>query len=521
MHKFTYFFFLFPLIINARLAPNDLIKFQSYIGDWYIVSTPEMLDQFPETKDMIGFRFEWDDPNQKILRYYEGIPNGDLKQMILGTIVTQNPRTGTLEFMGYQTRDDFLFKGQFHFLEEDKGFIRHYDVYYPHHTKFRNRQDSLRGIITYRDICKLQGSDTLECVVEKQVSGLWKPWGKGKPFYMCRKPSPPHPIPQEVRDSWAMYTKNGGIWITENSQYKNDQEPFDAYGMEWEWGLGQSHIKGRLYCIQDGKDVGTVWQFLNFWDPQNQEEKIIQIGSTGMIGQGSISYQDDGSSKSSEKFVNPDGGSFESGHHSWFKDGALHTQSYDINNNKWTKRRFYIWKQNPLSEISIPEIYKPIGWLIGEWNYSMGDRTASMRFTWSENQRMIFYESGMTPKAGAPEEKEAEGIITYHGVKDQLVFMNTYLQPGSHLISEGQYIIQPNGDIHRLFTCHYKYGDTLPWSDGAKAPQGGKSIEFKQIWTPVDNNTFTGNFYWKKYGQWENPIKEVKRNKEVWKRVVD
>lgn len=329
-------------------------------------------------------------------------------------------------------------------------------------------------------------------------------------------------IPQWVKDNWAAHTNDDGIWITDNSQYKSEQEPFNAYGMEWEWGLGKASLKGRLYCIQDGKDVGTVWQFLNFWDPELQQHRMVQIGSNGTIGQGSIQLQTDGSTKSSEKFVSLAGGSFEVGHHSWFEDGAMHTQSFDIVENEWSKRRFYIWKQPSEPAPSFQDEYKKIAWLIGEWRSSFDeDRSAWMRFTWSENQRMIKYVSGHKLGKDQPEELEAEGIITYHGVKEQVVFMNTYLKKTTHLISEGRYEFKENGEIHRLFTCHYKEGNGLPWSDGAKAPKGGKSIEFKQIWVPIDDNSFNGDFFWKKDGKWERPIKEMEGRQEVWRRAVD
>lgn len=99
------------------------MKFEQFIGDWHTIPTPEMIQQFPEIKDMIGFRFEWDDPNKKIIRYFEGIPKNAPNNAILGNLVAQNPRTGEIEFMGYQTRDDFLFKGQFYFIENGLVFF--------------------------------------------------------------------------------------------------------------------------------------------------------------------------------------------------------------------------------------------------------------------------------------------------------------------------------------------------------------------------------------------------------------
>ncbi len=352
----------FPFVLHGQPSPeipNALESFQPYIGDWYSVRDSIVQRQFPDVKEMIGFRFEWDSPNKKVLRYYEGIPDGDEDKTILSNIVVQNPRTGDLEFLGYQMLNDFLFKGTFHFLEDNKGFVRLYDVHYPSHTKFRHPKDSLKGTITYRDVCHLIGRDTLDCKVERWKDGFWIPWGSGRPFQMHRKTVKPE----------------------------------------------------------------------------------------------------------------------------------------------------------------IANVYKEVVWLIGEWKSSFGEAGATMRFWWGENERYVYYENGFAKKEGEPQKLESAGIITYHGIRDQVVFMNTYLRKNTHLISEGWYEFKDDGSIHRHFTCHYKEGDGLPWSDGTKAPTGGKSIDFKQIWTPIDEDSFSGEFYWKKNGIWENPIKGHRDRKEIWRRV--
>lgn len=510
---------IFSTQILAQTPQKGIAGFQPYIGDWYSVPDSAMLAQFPEAKDMIGFRFEWMAPHQNMLRYYEGIPNGDLDKMILGNLVAENPRTGDVEFLGYQTVNGYLFKGTFEWLEDDKGFVRLYDVYYPHSTTFSRPADSVKGMISYRDVCHLLGKDTLECTVERLTDGIWMPWGKGEPFQMVRKAAPPRPIPQWVLDQWAMHTEGTGVWIADNSAYQSAQEPYDAYGMAWEWGLGKKNLKGRLFCMKEGKDVGTVWQFLTYWDPNTQAQQMVQIGSDGTLGQGKMTRQEDGSTKSREKFISPSGGAFESGHHTWFDEVGMHTESYNIVNGEWSKRRYYVWKRQEEAKLEVPEVYRQMAWLIGEWKSSMKEgSSARMTFSWSENQRMIYYQNGFT-REGNPEQLESEGIITYHGTKDQIVFMNTYLRKTTHLISEGTYSFKANGEIHREFTCHYKAGDALPWSDGAKAPAGGKSIEFKQIWTPIDDNSFQGDFFWKKEGKWERPIKEMKEKKPIWQRI--
>ena len=120
--------------------------------------------------------------------------------------------------------------------------------------------------------------------------------------------------------------------------------------MRWEWGLGQKHIKGNLYCIKDGENVGTVWEFLSFWDPAKGEVRLFQIGSDGTVGEGTMYQLDDGSTKSSEHFTNPNGGTFESGHHTWMKEEKMHTQSFNIKDWEWTKRRYYVWEKQPKKE---------------------------------------------------------------------------------------------------------------------------------------------------------------------------
>lgn len=151
-------------------------------------------------------------------------------------------------------------------------------------------------------------------------------------------------IPQWLADEWTYQTQGTGVWIADNSPFKNDQEPFDAYGIQWEWGPGKTSVKGRLFCLQNGKDVYSVWQFFQYWDIETQQARIIQVGSHGVVGQGVLTPIDKNSTQSVEKFFTPDGSSFDSGHHTFNKAGEVHTQSFDIAGGKWEKRRLYIWK---------------------------------------------------------------------------------------------------------------------------------------------------------------------------------
>ena len=313
-----------------------------------------------------------------------------------------------------------------------------------------------------------------------------------------------------------------GIWITDNGKYKTENEPYEAYGMEWEWGLGKKSLSGRLYCIQNGRDVRTAWTFLEFWDPQTGELKLLQIGGDGTIGNGTIRLEKDSSTRSLQTFSSPNGTSFTIGHQAKNVNGESHISSFNVDGDQWTPRRSYIWKNSTatLKEVPIPEEFKGFEFLIGTWQVDIGDnRLVNMSFEWAQNKLMVYYKSTNPTKSEESVSSEVEGIISYHGVKEQLVFMSAYLDSAPTLMNEGYFRLSGEGVIERIFTVFYKEGSGIPWTDGEVAPKGGKPIHFRQVWTRVDEDSFTGEFYWNKNGKWEHPYAKGEDGKELWKRV--
>ncbi len=134
--------------------------------------------------DFVAFRFEWADPSRKILRFFEGIPGGDLDRRILEQLVTFNPRTDEVVALGYQLQGDFLYEGTFR--PQQDGYVREYQVTYPLDQEFRNEQDRERGWILYRDRCRLEAPDRLHCFTEQQRTGEWQPWGDPDGYTLVR-----------------------------------------------------------------------------------------------------------------------------------------------------------------------------------------------------------------------------------------------------------------------------------------------------------------------------------------------
>lgn len=505
----------------ARISYNSkelLNQLKPFIGDWYAVPDSVILAEFPEMADAIGFKFEWASEKRYALKFYEGVRERDIDKAILDCTLTGNPRTGEIEFQGYQSLNNYLYKGKVFVHQTKSGFTRQYEVYYPHGTKFKLKEDEEKGMKTYRDVCHLVGTDSLECITEQLESGKWKSWGRGKPYLLTKKPMKGAQIPEWVLSHWEEMTQGTGVWITDNWEYKYEQEPYDAYGLKWEYGLGNKHLKGRLYCIKEDQDVGAMWQFTEYWDPMTAKLRVIQVGGDGTVGTGDLQLTEEGKIKEKQHFVSPGGGAFVSGHEAWVEDNQHHTQSFNIVDEMWEKRRYYVWELEEAKKVETPEEYKELSYLIGTWESSFGENKGRMTYSWGENKRTIRYDNQFKQGKSTAWVKENEGIITYNGIQKKPVFITSYSSPGSSIMAEGSFTFGSHGVMYREFSCHYAEGAGLPWRNGIKAPEGGQTIQFKQIWNPLDENTFEGEFLWYKDGKWEHPIKH-KGEKFLWKRI--
>lgn len=136
-----------------------------------------------------------------------------------------------------------------------------------------------------------------------------------------------------------------GRWITDNSPHKSEDEPFDAYGMEYEKGLGGKSVRGRLFGLVNGKEVATFWEFHTVWHPGNNRVIAYQFGSDGTFAEGPLVATGKHTQRMEQVFYRPDGQSWKSGHETEeAADGTFITQSFDIGDDgAWRKGRLYIW----------------------------------------------------------------------------------------------------------------------------------------------------------------------------------
>ncbi|MEQ8763533.1 MAG: hypothetical protein RL885_06380 [Planctomycetota bacterium] len=170
-------------------------------------------------------------------------------------------------------------------------------------------------------------------------------------LWLLTIPSFPAPdaAPKWLQEHMEFLAKDGGLWITDNSTYRSEQEPFDQYGIQWRYGIGEKTLHGELFGLKDGEKVATFWELLSYWDPEAKVVRHLQFGGDGTVARGTAEALEDRGEKSDETFVSPDGSKRRVGHESTYGEhGTYLTQSFDIDEEgQWTKRRLYTWKRQP------------------------------------------------------------------------------------------------------------------------------------------------------------------------------
>ncbi len=153
------------------------------------------------------------------------------------------------------------------------------------------------------------------------------------------------PIPDWVLANWE---KLVGTWVADNEAYKNAEDTMDAYGIEWEWGLGKKSLVGRLYGIRDGLEAGTFWEFREFWHPGENRLIATQFGSDGTYGAGPHERKAEGATEMLQTFCPATGAPFRVGHRSKLEGDVHTTQSFDVSEDGlWKDRRTYVWRRKP------------------------------------------------------------------------------------------------------------------------------------------------------------------------------
>ncbi len=137
-----------------------------------------------------------------------------------------------------------------------------------------------------------------------------------------------------------------GRWIADNTPFKSDGEPYDAYGMEYEKGIGGKSVRGRLFGLIDGKEVATFWEFHTVWRPSDNRVIAYQFGGDGTFAEGPLIATGEHTQRMEQVFYSPGGQHWASGHETEeAADGVFITRSFDIGEDgSWAIGRAYTWR---------------------------------------------------------------------------------------------------------------------------------------------------------------------------------
>ena len=144
----------------------------------------------------------------------------------------------------------------------------------------------------------------------------------------------------------AQLTQGTGRWVADNGEYKSNEEPYEAYGVDWTMAPDKRGMTGRLFGLQGGKRVAEFWHFRIYSDAKERQAIVQQFADFGVIGQGAFSGFDR-ATLMDQTFTAPDGMQWRELHHAWFEGSTHVTRSFEWRDGAWVAKRTYRWSLDP------------------------------------------------------------------------------------------------------------------------------------------------------------------------------
>jgi hypothetical protein len=161
--------------------------------------------------------------------------------------------------------------------------------------------------------------------------------------------APDDPLPRWLRDHMNRLTGGGGRWIADNSAYRGENEPWDAYGLEWRWGAGRMSVRGRLFSLDKGQERGDHWDYLLVWHPREKKALLYQVGANGAFGWGELTAGPgtDGAptTELEQTFVHPNGSEWRTRHEAVETATEVRMRSFQFEGGGWKPNRSYVWRR--------------------------------------------------------------------------------------------------------------------------------------------------------------------------------
>ncbi len=153
-------------------------------------------------------------------------------------------------------------------------------------------------------------------------------------------------LPDWYRAELARLTAGSGRWVASNAEFRSEQEPYEAYAVEWRKAADGRGVTGRLVALVDGREVVEFWQYRTYWDANAQQAVATQFASFGAVGSGQL-VGFGAATLTDQTLTAADGRQWREMHHAWFEDDVHVTQTYGYRDGGWTAKRRYRWQLQP------------------------------------------------------------------------------------------------------------------------------------------------------------------------------
>lgn len=141
-------------LAQEKINSSPMDVFAPFVGVWH--APDSVIKKNPHMHGRAIFKFELDEANSHLKLYEDFSLTNNTDYNFIG-LLSYNPLNGMFEFMGVNTKRNFLFKGYFTNVS-DNGFTREYDVTYPAGGQVAK---NFGQIISFKEEFKLKDQNTL------------------------------------------------------------------------------------------------------------------------------------------------------------------------------------------------------------------------------------------------------------------------------------------------------------------------------------------------------------------------
>jgi hypothetical protein len=141
-------------------------------------------------------------------------------------------------------------------------------------------------------------------------------------------------------------TLAGGRWIADNSEYQGEEEPYPAYGIEWQKGLSGLTARGRLFAIDRDGNTHDLWELYLYWNALDRRAVAMQVHPDGNFGVGELTAESDTERELVQVSWAPGGATFSFRHQETRSANEKRSRTFIKQDTIWRPNRTYVWKRD-------------------------------------------------------------------------------------------------------------------------------------------------------------------------------